>query len=169
MENISLGKNHAMKQYAALRTIPQGRELLMLIFAIGLVLFIGGMTYASLVGFRRANEQQDITRRIIRAADTLLSTLIDAETGQRGFLVTGDENYLEPYNQALSRIPKELTELTTVTAARPDQARRVEVIKPLVRAKLGELLQTIELRRSKGFSSALPIVISGQGKAAIGD
>ncbi len=156
-----------MKQYTARRTIPQGRELLTLIFAIGLVLFICMTTYANWVQFHRANEQQDITRRIMRASNTLLSTLKDAETGQRGFLVTGEESYLEPYNEALSRIPKELSELTTATAPSPDQARRVEAIKPLVQDKLGELLQTIELRRSKGANGALPIVMSGKGKATM--
>ena len=141
--------------------------MLTLILAIGLVMFIGIMTYANWVGFRRSNEQQDITRRIVRATNTLLSTLKDAETGQRGFLLTGQENYLEPYHDAVSRIPQELTELTTVTATRPDQAQRVEAIKPLVQDKLVELLQTIELRRSKGSSAALPVVMSGQGKATM--
>ena len=155
-----------MKQ-SARPTIPQGRELLTLIFAIGLVLFMGIMTYAHWVEFRRANEQQDITRRIVRATNIVLSTLKDAETGQRGFLVTGEESYLEPYSEALSRIPKELTELTAVTASVSDQAQRVEAIKRLVQAKLDELLQTIELRRSNGSSAALSAVMRGQGKATM--
>jgi len=156
-----------MKQNTARTTIPQGRELLTLIFAIGLVLVIGTMNYVNWVGFRRANEQQDITRRIVRATNTLISNLKDAETGQRGFLLTGEEKYLEPYNEALSRIPKELTELTAVTVPRPDQAQRIAALKPLVQEKLGELRQTIELRRSKGSSTALALVMGGQGKATM--
>jgi PAS domain S-box-containing protein len=155
-----------MKHYAH-RTVPQGRELPTLIVAIGFVMFIGVMTYASWVGYRRSSEEQDITRRIVRATNRLLSSVKDAETGQRGFLVTGQENYLEPYYAALLRIPQELTELTTLTASRPDEVPLVEAVKPLVQDKLAELLQTIELHRTKGLSAALPVVMSGRGKAAM--
>jgi PAS domain S-box-containing protein len=167
MENASLPRNLAMKEYTARRTMPQGRELLSLIFAIGVVLFIGMTTYANWVEFRRAGEQQDISRRIMRATNTVLSTLRDAETAQRGFLLTGEENYLRPYNEAVSRIPKELAELTIVTAPGPDQSRRVEAVKPLVQNKLHELLQTIELSRAQGSGGALSVVMSGQGKATM--
>jgi CHASE3 domain sensor protein len=50
-------------------------------------------------------------REVIAQSAQLLSTLKDAETGQRGFTITGDEKYLEPYNAAVARLPEELNTL----------------------------------------------------------
>ncbi len=95
-----------MKQARELKMIPQGRELATLAIALLFVLLIAIVSYSNWVGFQRTNEQLDITRRIVRSTATLLSDLKDAETGQRGFLLTGREEYLEPYQAAVSRIPQ---------------------------------------------------------------
>jgi CHASE3 domain len=58
-----------------------------------------------------ANAQAAQTREIIDSVDKLLLSLVDAETGQRGFLLTGEDQYLEPYNQAIQIIPAELAKL----------------------------------------------------------
>src|ERR1700733_9770882 len=60
----------------------------------------------------------------IELAD-LLSELKDAETGQRGYLLTGDDNYLEPYKSALAAIPTTLVDLRKLTTDNPDQQRRL--------------------------------------------
>ena len=154
-----------MKQARELKMIPQGRELATLAIALLFVLLIAIVSYSNWVGFQRTNEQLDITRRIVRSTATLLSDLKDAETGQRGFLLTGREEYLEPYQAAVSRIPQNFAELTNATVTRPDQSQRVEAIKSMVGKKLDELQKTIDLRRSKGADAALPLVMSGEGKA----
>ena len=147
--------------------VPHGRELLTLIVALLLVLSIAALSYASWQGFRRVSIQLEITRRVIRSANAFLSTLKDAETGQRGFLLTGQANYLEPYRQAISAIAPNLTELTNATSTRPDQAARVQRIKPLVEKNLGELQQTIDLRQSQRPEAALAVVTSGEGRAVM--
>src|ERR1700724_2860428 len=81
-------------------------------------------------------------REMIAQSEQLLSTLKDAETGQRGFVITGDEKYLEPYNTALARLPEELASLkaaTKVTIPAEDLAR----IEQLAQEKLSELQTTI--------------------------
>jgi methyl-accepting chemotaxis protein len=94
----------------------------------------------------------------------LLSELKDAETGQRGYLITGDESYLAPYQSALAAIKGTLDDVRRLTADNPDQQRRLAAISPLVDAKLAELKQTIDLRRTNGFDAALKVVVSNTGK-----
>ena len=130
------------------QTIPPTAELLSLGVAILTVMLIAIFCYRDWLEAGRINEQLDFSRRIAQATTSLLSTLKDAETGQRGYLLTGRESYLAPYRQALTDAPRILSSLTGMVENRPDQARRVAALDPLVRGKLDELRQTIEFFRS---------------------
>ena len=104
------------------------------------------------------------THEIILGLDDLLSIMKDAETGQRGFVITGDEKYLEPYNSALTRIENRLDELDMATRDNPDLNRRFPEMKAHIHAKLAELKDTINLRRREGFGAARDVVVSDLGK-----
>ncbi len=97
----------------------------------------------------------------------VMSTLTDAETGQRGYLLTGREIYLQPYNDAGSRIRLELEKLR----GRPREAglsvRDLERVAQLASEKLAELQKTILLRRAQGLPAALAIVMTDSGKHAM--
>ena len=107
---------------------------------------------------------------VVRSGDTLtaledvLSTVKDAETGQRGYLLTGDETYLRPYSAAAQEIGPRLDALQRLTIDNPTQQDRLATVKQRIAAKLGELKQSVDLRRSGGASAALALVQSGQGK-----
>jgi PAS domain S-box-containing protein len=156
-----------MKQHTTRKNLPPGRELLTLLLALAFVLSIAVASYTTWMGFRRTSKQLEITRRIVSATSTLLSNVKDAETGQRGFLLTSRDSYLEPYRQAILKIPQNLADLTNATATRPDQAQQAKAIQPLVEKKLAELQQTIELRRSQGSEAALNVVMGDEGKAVM--
>jgi signal transduction histidine kinase/DNA-binding response OmpR family regulator/CHASE3 domain sensor protein len=94
----------------------------------------------------------------------LLSELKDAETGQRGFLLTGLESFLEPYDSARTSLSGELATLRGLTM-HPDQQRNLETLEPLVTQKLDELAQAIALKRAGHADEAVEIVRSGRGKA----
>src|SRR5438552_6628 len=83
-----------------------------------LLLGIVGMSYRQWRQFSAANANAARSTQIRESADRLLSSLLDAETGQRGFLLTGAERYLEPYNRATSVIPVELEKLKRLLASR---------------------------------------------------
>jgi two-component system, cell cycle sensor histidine kinase and response regulator CckA len=102
--------------------------------------------------------------RILAFNESLLRRMQDAETGQRGFLLTGQPEYLEPYTAALERIPGEIDELTALVAERPAQRERLRRLEELISGKLAELRRTIELRQSGGFDAALAAVETGEGK-----
>ncbi len=144
------------------------REGLALLFALAVVLLIGLLSYRSATALGRHADQIEVTERVVSGIDALLSSLTEAETGQRGFLLTGDDHATwGPYRQARAEIPVLLKSLGTLTTTYPDQAERIERLNPLIDEKLGELERTIELRRSNGLDAALAVVQTDRGRAAM--
>src|SRR5215470_11836786 len=111
------------------------------------------------VSYRNANLLIDTERWVTHTQQVrteladLLSLLKDAETGQRGYLITGDgylitgeESYLEPYKGALPALKATLANVKKLTGDNSNQQRRLAAITPLIDSKLAELKQTIDLR-----------------------
>jgi PAS domain S-box-containing protein len=111
----------------------------------------------------RAHRREQLRRQVIVQLDQLASTLKDAETGQRGFIITGDEHYLAPYNDATAALPKQVAEFRSEPHIDITPAD-VEKVVGLIDQKLNELRRTIELRRTSGFEAAAANVVAGQGK-----
>ncbi len=99
----------------------------------------------------------------------VLSTMKDAETGQRGFLLTGEDSYLAPYNSGIKEVGLNIDRLRELTADNPNQQRRLAKLEPLVAAKLAELDETIRLRRESGERAALQVVLTDKGKSIMDD
>lgn len=146
--------------------LPVAAMLAIAVLMVGLIAFL---SYASGRSSDSAVQQSAISNRIENLTDQLLSTLKDAETGQRGFLITGRDSYLGPYNTATGAIPRIFIQLDEATAVRPDQRERIRSLRPLVDAKVRELAQTIELRRSKGLAAAQELVETDQGRNFMDD
>src|SRR5690349_8869009 len=93
----------------------------------------------------------------------LLTGLVDAETGQRGFIITGEDRYLEPYQAAVQAIPGRMTKLRAV-ADGPVPRNRIDRLETLVSAKLDELAKTIRVRRAEGREAATRVVLADRGR-----
>ena len=99
--------------------------------------------------------------------ERLLSSVRDAETGQRGYIVTGSEIYLFPYNAALREIEGRLNTLEARMQARDGSMEELQALSGLVTTKLNELARTIELHRSGRRLEAVALVNTDQGKIAM--
>jgi signal transduction histidine kinase/DNA-binding response OmpR family regulator len=146
----------------------RSREGLALLFALAVVLLIASLWYRSWSASGRQTDQMDVTRRTVSAVNGLLLAITNAETGQRGFLLTGEDRYLAPYRKASADMPPLLKALRIATAGRPDQARRIERLNPLIAEKLAELALTIDLRENNGLDSALATVRTDRGRELMG-
>ena len=104
----------------------------------------------------------------LTALEDVLSTVKDAETGQRGYLLTGNESYLRSYSAAAQEIGPRLDALQRLTIDNPAQQDRLGSLKQRIGAKLAELKQTIDLRQNQGQAAALAVVQSDRGKAGHG-
>ena len=124
----------------------------------------GLVAYFNLRTLRENNHRIVHSHEVIVALNELLSSAQDAETGQRGFLLTNNERYLDPYNSALATVPSRLDLIGQLTSDHPAQQARLGLLRAHVAAKLDELGQTIELRRTQGLDSALAVVTTDRGK-----
>ena len=103
------------------------------------------------------------TYDVINGALGFLSSLKDAETGQRGYLLTADEAFLKPYLAERDRIGEQLRDLRHMTLLKA-AGTHLDTVAPLVEAKLQEMAQAIELRRGDDLPGALALVSGAQGK-----
>lgn len=129
-----------------------------------LLITIGVGAYRSTSSLASTSVQVARTHQVLEHIVHLLGLLKDAETGQRGFVITGQESFLEPYNASVQRLAIAGGELRALTADNPAQQQRLDAIAPLLNAKMAELKRAIEARRSGGFDAALKVVQSGEGK-----
>ena len=97
------------------------------------------------------------TNAVKAQLETLLSTLVDAETGERGFIITGDPAYLEPYNRALSAVLPDITRARQLTADNAEQQSNLVQVSAEVNVKLEELARAIQQRQDTGFTAAQAI------------
>ncbi len=103
------------------------------------------------------------SREVLNAINDLLSTVTDAETGQRGYLLTQRADYLDPYRSAPQHAAAKLTRLKQLVADNPEQSAHVTQLQTLITEKLDELRRTIELLDSGNRDSALALVDTNEG------
>ena len=135
--------------------------------AILAVVLIAFFSYQSLQSSALTAARVTNTLGVLEQLDALLSTLKDAETGQRGFLLTGEESYLTPYTNAKAALDDELARTRARVGDSPGQLQRLDALTRFANDKLNELGETITLKRAGNAEGALAIVRSDRGKAAM--
>ncbi|AZO12890.1 response regulator [Mesorhizobium sp. M3A.F.Ca.ET.080.04.2.1] len=132
----------------------------------------GFVIVAAIVGGRAILAETQIADRVAsrRSIETqqllagLLSLTQDAETGQRGYLLTGEKTYLQPYQHAVEALPGQLARIDQMLPASSEAAQQVAGIKEALARKQSELAETIRLYDAGNMSKALEIVRGGSGK-----
>src|SRR5207249_5383408 len=96
--------------------------------------------------------------------ELLLAAATDSETAERGYVITGDESYLEPYREAGAVIDGQTRRLRELTADNRAQQQRLDSVAALVTERLAILRAGIELRKDQGFAAAQAQIVAGKGK-----
>ena len=139
-------------------------SLAIIIVGLGLVL-AAALAVAWLV--IRSNQADSLVERSLEirtTAETLSADIQGAETGQRGFLLTGDDAYLPPYDHAQTSVPELLDLLHELTEGDPEQRTTTMALEPLISAKLSELHETVELAQQGERNQAIAIVNTDRGR-----
>ncbi|ADO69300.1 methyl-accepting chemotaxis protein [Stigmatella aurantiaca] len=136
---------------------------LLVLLAVALVAFQGAEQLV------RTSDDVVTSREQARYLREVRTMLLDAETAQRGFLLTGQERYLDPYVRALPNIETDLEELKRAFQNEPQQEVRLTRLERQIREKLAELAETIRLRREQGFEAAQKVVLTDKGKLLMQD
>ena len=140
------------------------------LLVLTMLVLVGALVANALVSIRsvavlsRSFANVERPANVQRTLTLLLSTLQDAETGQRGYLLTGDPSYLDPYDDARTRSDSLLGELDSLVAWNPLQVGRMPALRADVGGELAYLERLIGLYDAEGQAAALRVLRDGEGK-----
>lgn len=129
------------------------------------------VTLNAWLGFRAIQSLHDSeyavahTWQVINQVESIMSSAKDAETGNRGYLITGDDKYLEPYTTAQRELPGKLDHFASLTVDNALHQRQLVEMRAVLDQRLDLLRQGIELRRTSDHDTIRSLVLSGTGKA----
>ncbi|HLO52585.1 MAG TPA: CHASE3 domain-containing protein [Kamptonema sp.] len=129
-----------------------------------LMIGIGVLSKLSLNKLAEAVDWQTHTYLVKTNLQALEKDLVDAETGQRGFLLTNKQEYLEPYNKGIIAFSKSINQLKELIKDNSKQVKNLEKVEKIAQRKIDELAETISLKKAGKDQDVKKIVLSGQGK-----
>ncbi len=148
-----------MAQYLVARA-----NALLICLLVAILALVGGATWERLDAARSSRRWSQHSVQVIDTLQELGLVVRDAETGQRGFLLTGSDAYLAPYQAALGRAAFLQGELQRLTADDAQVQAQLRALSPSLQGKLEELAQTVELRRADGLDAAMRLVRTDAGR-----
>ncbi|MCW5315712.1 response regulator [Nostoc sp. KVJ3] len=137
--------------------------------ALAILVLVATLSYQSTEVLINTNKRLNNTQLTINSFHELLSNIKDAETGQRGYILTGNDAYLKPYQTALINLPPEIKQLRKLTVDTPKQLSQIYTLESLIVLKLKELKNTIDLRQNIGLDAALEVINANQGNNLMSD
>jgi signal transduction histidine kinase/CHASE3 domain sensor protein len=129
-----------------------------------LIILNSALAYASVRALQAREQMVGHTHAVLGQMDDVLNALDEAESAQRGYIITGEESYLQPYHQASARIDADVRQLQALMADNGVEQGRIAALKPLIAAQMGELQRTIDMRRAGRTSDAEQEVASGESQ-----
>jgi methyl-accepting chemotaxis protein len=153
-----------VKSWTFGRKIALGFGLSLLI-----LLVVGAAAYRSTDVLIENNAKVAHSHLVLEGLSQLLSIMKDAETGQRGFVITGNDSYLEPYEEALGAVGKSVATLRSLVGDEPRQQQHLDEAEVLIAAKLAQLKRTMEIRRAEGFEPTQKFIQADEGKRLMDD
>jgi PAS domain S-box-containing protein len=133
------------------------------IFTLLCLAATGFIAWTSQIHSSEQAEWSRHTQKVIADLRQLLSTVTEAETAQRGYIITGDKNFLKSFGEARERVAPELSDLRQLTKDNAGQQHQLDLLEPAVAARLEQATVSIDQRRNQGFAKAQAEVASGRG------
>lgn len=109
----------------------------------------------------------DHTRDVINTNQRLLSDVKDAESAERGYIITADDGYLERFHSASDDTPQALDDVLQLTRDNPSQQQKANTLRGLIERRLAILSNALRERKESGFNAAEAVVLAGQGRVAM--
>jgi len=139
-------------------------NIMVLSVLVSVMVIVGGFVWAGMNQARQARLWSQHANDVLLSIKDLSIALQEAETGQRGYLLTGRDSYLDPYNRSLSQVTQFAGQLQRLTADDPAEQARILAMDPILQRKLAELAETIAVRRVAGVDAAQAIVNTDRGR-----
>jgi len=133
-------------------------------FALACLVVIAVVSYLSVVRLNENKAWVEHTHEVLSSLELLLAAVTDSETAERGYVITGDESYLEPYRAAAAVVDSETKHLRALTVDNRAQQQRLDSVVAFVTERLSNLRAVIDLRKDQGFPAAQAEILTGKGK-----
>ncbi len=148
------------------RLLGLGRNALFGLLAV-IVFFIASasLSYFTVQNIRGNSARVTQTHSLIVALDLLLIDLQDAETGLRGYLLTGDDGYLDPYNRAMSQVENRIESLASIATPEMRERGGPSELRAFTVSKLGTMRETLRLHREEGEAAAVAFMRTDRGRS----
>jgi len=132
-----------------------------------LLVLVGGLQWRSGNDFRTSGEWTVHTRTVLLDLESLLTCTLDAETSQRGYLLTHKESYLDPYQHSLTSINDQVQTLRLLTSYNPKEKSDLDRLEILIKTKSDEMAQAVAMEKAENHAGALQIIDSGYSKSTM--
>lgn len=146
------------------RQLSRARQLAAVFGPTAIVVLFGILAFWGTVRERTERRAVEASHRVIETSQTLVARLVDAETQQRGYLLTGREEHLPRYDTARRGALDALARLRTLTGDSRVEQARIDTLARLVDAKFAEMHRTIGVRRARGLAAAAEAVRTDRGE-----
>lgn len=137
---------------------------LLLLAAIGIIAVNTWLAFDSVKILEQSQKWVQHTYQVIAQVEIIMGSAKDAETGERGFLITDDEQFLVPYTKAVNELPAELNLFQQLTSDNPKQQKVIEEMRARLTRRLALLQQGISMRRAGGTEDKVGLAVTGSGK-----
>ncbi len=154
----STSRRRKWRSWTIGRRLAVGYSVILVLMAA-----VGVVSFTNTQALVENSDEVDHTYVVLGETEALLAELTEGEAGQRGFLLTGVDAYLAPYNAARSQVKQRVESLKELTADNPEQQERLTELEPLVASKFAEMQQAIDTYKSKGFEAAQTLMRTAQG------
>ena len=135
-------------------------------FALGPValLVVGWIAYTNIQSMVELRDERNQSFTLLDGLSSVMADAVNAETGQRGYLLVGEESYLAPFQAGRDALGNDLRKVMTLSNGNPQRQQELQRLQTVLQSKLDELTATVALRRTKGLDAAMATVRAGTGK-----
>ncbi len=137
------------------------------LLAVVLLVVIGTASFSSIDKLRENIAWVNHTHEVLQQLEMMQRHMIDIETGARGFVITGDEQYLTPYHSGIDKVGGDIRALRTLTSDNPLQQANIANLEPLVAESLAVLAKIVGSRKGGDFAGAQAMVKDNSGKTVM--
>ena len=135
--------------------------------ALAMLILVGVLSYRSMVRSEEDRLWVTHTHLVLERLDAVLTNMLDMETGARGYVLTGEGSYLDPYNDAIDRVRQNVKDVRELTVDNPVQQRAVARLESMVSDGLAAVRHPIEIRTQEGLAAGAESVLTGSGKQSM--
>lgn len=148
--------------------MPTGleRKLPIILFIVLLIMVaIGYLSYRNTGEVKAAVTAEKHTQAVLLNLDETLLSMVDIETGMRGFFVSAEEPLLEPYKRGREKLPESIEKLRILLRENPEQAARLDDLQAAIDIRIADADQKVETRRKVPLEEAIELFKASGGKA----